>query len=98
MLSYPLAELPVTIADLEINGPDTYGYVPLVERLAARCGVAPECVVTANGTSMANHLAMATILEPGDEVLIEQPTYGLLLDVAHYLGRACGALRPPQRG
>lgn len=86
MLSYPLAELPVTIADLEINGPDTYGYKPLVERLAARCGVAPECVVTTNGTSMANHLAMATILEPGDEVLIEQPTYGLLLDVANYLG------------
>jgi len=86
MLSYPLAELPVTVADLEINGPNTYGYAPLVERLAARCGVAPECVVTTNGTSMANHLAMATILEPGDEVLIEQPTYGLLLDVANYLG------------
>lgn len=86
MLSYPLAELPVTMADLEINGPNTYGYAPLVERLAARCGVAPECVVTTNGTSMANHLAMATILEPGDEVLVEQPTYGLLLDVLGYLG------------
>jgi aspartate/methionine/tyrosine aminotransferase len=86
MLSYPLAELPVTLADLEINGPNTYGYAPLVERIAARCGVRPECVVTANGTSMANHLALATILEPGDEVLIEQPTYGLFLDVATYLG------------
>jgi len=29
---------------------------------------------------------MAAILEPGGEVLIEQPTYGLLLDVANYLG------------
>jgi aspartate/methionine/tyrosine aminotransferase len=86
MLSYPLAELPVTIADLEINGSNTYGYKPLVERLATRCGVAPECVVTTNGTSMANHLALATMLEPGDEVLIEQPTYGLLLDVLGYLG------------
>ena len=35
---------------------------------------------------MANHLAMAALLKPGDEVLIEHPTYGLLLDVAHYLG------------
>ncbi len=35
---------------------------------------------------MANHLAMAALLEPGDEVLIEHPTYGLLLDVASYLG------------
>jgi aspartate/methionine/tyrosine aminotransferase len=34
---------------------------------------------------MANHLAMAAILEPGDEVLIEQPVYGLLLDAALYL-------------
>jgi hypothetical protein len=86
MMGYPLAELPVTIADLEINGLNTYGYVPLVERLAARCGVAPECVVTTNGTSMANHLAFATMLNPGDEVLIEEPTYGLLLDVLGYLG------------
>ena len=34
---------------------------------------------------MANHLAAATLLEPGDEVVIEQPAYGLLLDLLHYL-------------
>ena len=34
---------------------------------------------------MANHLAMAAILEPGDEVLIERPAYGPILDVARYL-------------
>jgi aspartate/methionine/tyrosine aminotransferase len=34
---------------------------------------------------MANHLAMAAILEPGDEVLIEHPAYGPILDVAQYL-------------
>ena len=34
---------------------------------------------------MANHLAMAAILEPGDEVLIEHPAYGPILDVAEYL-------------
>ena len=34
---------------------------------------------------MANHLAMAAIIEPGDEVLIEHPAYGPMLDVAHYL-------------
>ena len=28
-MSYPLAELPVRIEDLEINGPDVYGYAPL---------------------------------------------------------------------
>jgi len=41
--------------------------------------------VESAGTSMANHLAMAAIIEPGDEVLIEQPAYGPILDVAHYL-------------
>lgn len=88
MMSYPLHDLHVNIDDLEINPPGGYGYKPLIHQLAAKCGVADECVVTAAGTSMANHLAMAAILEPGDEILIEQPTYGLLLDVAHYLRAA----------
>jgi len=35
---------------------------------------------------MANHLAMATVVEPGDEVLIERPAYGPILDAALYLG------------
>jgi aspartate/methionine/tyrosine aminotransferase len=62
-----------------------YGYQPLTEVVAAHCGVAEENVVTAAGTSMANMLAMAAILEPGDEVLVEHPTYGLLLDALGYL-------------
>jgi len=35
---------------------------------------------------MANHLAMAATLKPGDEVLIEQPAYELLISTAQYLG------------
>jgi len=84
--SYPLSELPVRIEDLEINGPTIYGYRPLQERLARKNGVPIECVVAAAGTSMANHLAMAACFEPGDEVLIEQPTYELLVSTAQYLG------------
>ncbi len=34
---------------------------------------------------MANYLAMAAIIEPGDEVLVEHPAYGPILDVARYL-------------
>ena len=83
--SYPLAELHVAPQDLEINGPTVYGYAPLQERLARKCGVTPVCVVAAAGTSMANHLAMAALLEPGDDVLIEKPTYGPVLEVASYL-------------
>lgn len=81
-----LADLGVRIEDLAINGPSGYGYAPLQEALARKCGVTPDQVVTAAGTSMANHLAMAALLEPGDEVLIEHPAYGLLEDAARYLG------------
>jgi aspartate/methionine/tyrosine aminotransferase len=80
-----LRDLPVDLEELEINGGDSYGYAPLQEAIAAHHKVDPECVVTSAGTSMANHLAMAAILEPGDEVLIEHPAYGPILDVAQYL-------------
>jgi aspartate/methionine/tyrosine aminotransferase len=86
IMSYPLADLPVKIEDLEINGTGPYGYAPLVERLARYNGVATECVVTAAGTSFANHLAMAATFDPGDHVLIEHPTYELLESTALYLG------------
>ncbi len=86
VMSYPLAELPVALEQLEINGPNDYGYRPLVEKLARKAGVPAECVVETIGTSLANHLAMAATLDPGDGALIERPTYGLLVDVAEYLG------------
>ena len=83
---FPLRELPVHLETLEINGSDNgYGYPPLQKAIAAHHGVDPDCVVESEGTSMANHLAMASIIEPGDEVLIEHPAYGPILDVARYL-------------
>ena len=83
--SYPLAKLGLPQA-LEINGPNSYGYAPLVEAIARRFGVPRECVFTTVGTAMANHLALAATTEPGDEILVEQPTYELLLSAARYLG------------
>ena len=86
MIGVPFAEFPLGLEELEVTAPGGYGYAPLQQRLARHSGVPEECVVAAAGTSMANHLAMAAVLEPGDEVLIEQPVYGPLLDVAEYLG------------
>jgi aspartate/methionine/tyrosine aminotransferase len=83
--SFPLRELPMNLEELEINGENSYGYAPLQQAIAAHHGVDPECVVESVGTSMANHLAMAAIIEPGDDVLIEHPAYGPILDVAEYL-------------
>ena len=85
LTSVLLSEFPLRLEELEITG-GGYGYGPLLEQIAGHTGAPVECIVTAEGTSMANHLALAALLERGDEVVIERPTYGLLLDVLHYLG------------
>lgn len=83
---FRLDSLPLTIADLDLDGASHYRYAPLRQRIGARYGVDPASIVTANGTSMANFLAMATLVAPGDEVIFEQPTYGPMLSAAQFLG------------
>jgi aspartate/methionine/tyrosine aminotransferase len=80
-----LAELGATMTDFELHGDNAYGYPPLSERIASRFGIDAACVVTAAGCSFANHLAMAALISPGDEVLVEDPTYELLLATLGYL-------------
>jgi len=90
MPSYTLADFAAAgwlkLDDLELTGAPGYGYPPLQQAIAGKAGVSPDCVVAAAGCSMANQLAMAAAFEPGDEVLIEQPTYELLVTTARYLG------------
>ncbi len=86
MMSLPLAELDVRMSELEINGVNPYGYAPLLKAISARYGVPQECIVTATGTSLANYLALAATTDPGDEILVEQPSYDAILGVAQYLG------------
>src|SRR5215471_2464636 len=94
-----LTELPVRMEELELSAPGGYGYPPLLERLAARYGVSTRNVVTAIGTSMANYLAMSAVLEPGDEVVIEDPAYDPIVEVGHYLGAVVKRIsRRPEYG
>ena len=86
VIDYPLAELPVRIEDLEIGGTGPYGYGPLMERLAKKSGVVEQNVVYTLGTSMANYVVLAALVNRGDEVLVEQPTYDPLLAVLDHLG------------
>lgn len=90
MPPFPFSDLAamsgLRLEDLDLNGPPGYGFEPLQQALAAKAGVSPDCVVAAAGASMANHLAMAASFEPGDDVLIEEPAYELLLTTARYLG------------
>jgi len=81
-----LADLGLSLADLELHGDNAYGYAPLAEAIAARFGLDPACVVVpGGGCSFANHLAVAALLSPGDEVLVEDPTYELLTSTLGYL-------------
>jgi aspartate/methionine/tyrosine aminotransferase len=54
--------------------------------LAERYGVQTSSIVTTAGTSFANHLAMAALFEPGEEILFEKPAYEPMLATARYLG------------
>jgi hypothetical protein len=80
-----LSDLRLTIDDLALHGVNTSGYRPLMEKIAERFGVPVECVAApGGGCSFANHLALAALVSPGDEVLIETPTYELLTSMLGY--------------
>jgi aspartate/methionine/tyrosine aminotransferase len=83
---FRLDSLPISIADLDLDGASHPRYRPLREAIANRYAVSVDQVVSADGTSMANFLAMAALISPGDEVLVEYPTYELLLGAASFLG------------
>ena len=85
MPNLSIRDLRVSLDDLEITD-GGYGYEPLISRIGARYGVAKESIVTAAGTTFANHLAMAAIAKPGDEVLFESPAYEPMLAAVRYLG------------
>lgn len=78
--------LPISLADLDLDGASHPRYRPLREAIAQRYQISLNEVVAADGTSMANFVAMAALISPGDEVLIEHPTYELLLGAASFLG------------
>ncbi len=93
-----LADIGAAPDDLALHGPSTYGYGPLVSAIAERFQVPQDCVVMpGGGCSFANHLAMAAILTPGDDVLIEDPTYALLTSALGYFqARVTTFARRPQ--
>jgi aspartate/methionine/tyrosine aminotransferase len=86
LLACSLDDLPGAREALDIAGESPDGYPPLVEAIARRYGVASERVATAAGCSGANFLALAAVLDAGDEMLIERPAYDPLIAAAKMLG------------
>jgi aspartate/methionine/tyrosine aminotransferase len=86
LLGCETEDLTLDASDLRINGPNHEGFRPLLEAIGERYGVSAAQVVTAPGTSGANFLAFSALVEPGEEVLVEQPTYEPLLAALSWLG------------
>lgn len=96
---FRLDSLPLTIAELDLDGASHARYAPLRQAIAHQYGVRADEVVTANGTSMANFLAMAALIAPGDEVIFERPAYEPMLASARFLGADVRWLdRPADQG
>ena len=81
-----LQDLGTAAAHLEINGPGGYSYGPLQEAIGAEYGVPTENIVAAGGTSGANAYALLMLLGPGDEVLVEHPSYEVIPNLARFTG------------
>jgi aspartate/methionine/tyrosine aminotransferase len=86
LLACSLQDLPGAREAVELSGESPDGYPPLLEAIASRYGVEPERVSTAPGCSGANFLACAALLEAGDDVVIERPTYDPLVAAVQMLG------------
>jgi hypothetical protein len=85
VLACSIEELPGAAGALALQGSNDNGYQPLLEAIAARYGVRPSQVTSAQGASGANFLVYAAMLEPGDDVLVERPGYDPLIGAARLL-------------
>src|SRR5829696_3628323 len=86
ILACSLEDLPGAREALALDGANDNGYAPLTEAIGGRYGVDPALVTTAGGTSGANFLVFAALLEPGDDVVVERPGYDPLIGAARMFG------------
>jgi hypothetical protein len=86
LLPCTLEDLPEAAEAMQLNGPNDEGYPPLVEAIARRYGVDAGRVAMGTGTSGANFLVCAALLDAGDDVLVETPGYDPLVAAPTLLG------------
>ncbi len=88
----PLGSSPAALAAMKdamvrLNRyPDGRGY-SLVEKIAARWGVSPECIVLGNGSDEIIGMLTRAILAPGDEAVMTEPSF-LMYEI---MVLSCGA-------
>jgi aspartate/methionine/tyrosine aminotransferase len=79
LLHCTLDDLPGVRDAIDLSAPNDNGYAPLVDAIAAHYGVSADRIVSADGCSGANFVAIAALAGPGDDVLIERPGYDPLI-------------------
>lgn len=95
-ISFPVKEMEVAVQKvLEKNGAaalqysTTEGYAPLRQFIADRYAkmgvddVKPEDIIITNGSQQALDMVSSVMLNPGDEVVVEDPTYLAALQTFH---------------
>lgn len=74
-------ELGISPADYPTDVSNDDGLPALRAAIARRHAVPVESVLAAEGTSLANFLALAALLRPGDAVILEEPFYDPIFSV-----------------
>lgn len=88
---------PPSWEELRAGADEGYGKRAVAEAIADAYGVDPRGVVFTGGTSEANFLVLAALLEPGDRVVVETPVYEPLVAAVRALGaRPVWLRRRPQ--
>jgi aspartate/methionine/tyrosine aminotransferase len=89
-----LSDLQLSASDLSLT-PDGYYPPPkLTEAYARHYDVPPECVFATASCSYANAMALLSVIDEGDDVLVETPCYSVLEHLARFAG---GRVIPLQR-
>ncbi len=81
-----LDDLPGAREAVDLTAPNDNGFAPLTNAIARHYGVTGDRIVTGHGCSGANFLTVAALVGPGDDVLIERPTYDPLIGACRLMG------------
>ena len=72
--------------DLPLVGNNGYGHPGLLKAIAGRYGLGEDRVLPMGGTSLANFLVAAALVQPGDRVVLERPVYEPLVRIVEAAG------------
>jgi len=86
LLHCTLEDVPGAREAIDLTAANDNNYPPLIAAIARHYSVNDDCVTTGHGCSGANFLAIAALVGPGDEVLVERPTYDPLLGACALMG------------